>query len=587
MSSFQETAYGGIFCRDGRMLAAGDDAGCVRIFDTESRNMLRLLRNKDDSKETNQHGSAVHRVDFGLCGKKVFSFSDDHIVRMWDLANGRCVQQYNEHEDYVRAGAVNPANENLIASGGYDGKVILYDTRISEVICSLDHGSPVETLLFLPSGGICLSAGGTNILAWDVFRHGKYMTKLSQHHKTITCLRMASNGRRFISGGLDRHLKFYDVVSYQTVHSMDFSNAILSLAVAPEDRSLVVGTVDGIISIQNMEHIIQRENEELEKQQTKMNRARHRFFIGNTNLDSQPNKILPLYQGISCNNVQIDHQIEYSTKDQRLSKYDKLLRSYSYGQSLDSVMVRHIAYRKPEVTIGVMQELIHRKGLHRALAGRSKESLNGIINFICRNLGDIRFTRVLIDVITILIELYESYIPLSLMLQGIQSKANENFVKEDNDDKSQRESCENGTIESNDKEDDIENNPKANKRLKEAKEVKVYNEQNKKDKKPLNHNIEVSSIEYEKTVAQRESNLNDDKLSIEECVLPERSLDIEALDGLNFQLLLQTINREVNLTRRLLETKGVIDMLICASGGCNDAKSTRVEFGTSKNDRTY
>lgn len=67
---------------------------------------------------------------------------------------------------------------------------------------------------------------------WDALAGGKLLAKVSKHHKTITCLKLASNGRRIISGSLDRHVKIYDVGTYKDVHTLDYPNAVLSVGIS-------------------------------------------------------------------------------------------------------------------------------------------------------------------------------------------------------------------------------------------------------------------------------------------------------------------------------------------------------------------
>lgn len=181
--------------------------------------------------------------------QRITCYTDDKSVKLWNIASEKVVQIYQNHTDYVRTGCVNPVSSNIIVSGGYDKIINLYDTRSNQVSFSVNHGSPVESLLFLPTGGIFISAGGTDVCVWDAFASGRLLTRVSQHHKTITCLRLGSDGKRILSGSLDRHIKIYDVASYQTVHTLNFPNSILSLAVAPKDEIIVAGMVDGLVSV--------------------------------------------------------------------------------------------------------------------------------------------------------------------------------------------------------------------------------------------------------------------------------------------------------------------------------------------------
>jgi U3 small nucleolar RNA-associated protein 15 len=77
-----------------------------------------------------------------------------------------------------------------------------------------------------------MSTGGTEIRVWDAFTGGRLLAKLCHHHKTVTCLCLGSGNKRLFSGSLDRHVKIYDISSYQVVHTLDYPNAVLSLDVS-------------------------------------------------------------------------------------------------------------------------------------------------------------------------------------------------------------------------------------------------------------------------------------------------------------------------------------------------------------------
>lgn len=43
ISKFVEAAYGGCFRRDGRLLVAGSEEAAVKLFDVQSKNVLRVF----------------------------------------------------------------------------------------------------------------------------------------------------------------------------------------------------------------------------------------------------------------------------------------------------------------------------------------------------------------------------------------------------------------------------------------------------------------------------------------------------------------------------------------------------------------
>jgi U3 small nucleolar RNA-associated protein 15 len=62
-------------------------------------------------------------------------------------------------QDYVRTGATVPSNPDLVVSGSYDHTVKVWDKREQKEIISVDHGSPVESVLMSPNGALMFSAG--------------------------------------------------------------------------------------------------------------------------------------------------------------------------------------------------------------------------------------------------------------------------------------------------------------------------------------------------------------------------------------------------------------------------------------------
>ena len=120
----------------------------------------------------------------------------------------------------------------MVASGSYDHTVRLFDRRQPDGSTScFDHGCPVESVVFFPSGTILASAGGHEVKIWDLIA-GRLLAKLTPHNKTITSLGFATNNSRIVTSSLDRQVKLHDVSTFQTVHSINFPSPVLSAAVA-------------------------------------------------------------------------------------------------------------------------------------------------------------------------------------------------------------------------------------------------------------------------------------------------------------------------------------------------------------------
>ena len=103
------------------------------------------------------------------------------------------------HTDYVRSSAASPvASEasdarartlpsprgcarlrrpaarraQLWATGSYDHTVQLWDVRQQAAVLKLPHGAQVESVCFLPGGGLLATAGGQTVCIWDILAGG-------------------------------------------------------------------------------------------------------------------------------------------------------------------------------------------------------------------------------------------------------------------------------------------------------------------------------------------------------------------------------------------------------------------------------
>ncbi|KAF7265764.1 hypothetical protein GWI33_020844 [Rhynchophorus ferrugineus] len=361
LSRFRENAYGAIFRNDGTLILAGGEEKNVKLFDVATKSMLRLFKG---------HSAAVHRVAFVHSQPHIASFSDDKTVRIWDIPTENTLHTFEGHTDYIRAGIVNPDVPNIILSGGYDNIVKLWDTRTDKEVMTMNHGNPVESLLFLPNGGMFLSAGGTEIKIWDVLAGGKLRGSLAQHHKTVTCLRLASNGKRLLSGSLDRHVKIYDISSFKVVHTLDFSNAIVSLGVSKDDATVAAGLVDGVIAIQRRSD----ENESIKK--TK----KISFHYTPKEIHYEADETVP--------------ELSYDKE----AKYDHFLRKFEFTKVLSSALAPYVSNKHPERTVAVLRELKKRKALKKALNERDPKVIKQLVRFFIKNITDTRFSKILIEI---------------------------------------------------------------------------------------------------------------------------------------------------------------------------------------------
>ncbi|KOB65094.1 U3 small nucleolar RNA-associated protein 15-like protein [Operophtera brumata] len=376
INKFAQAAYGCTFRADGRLVVAGSEEGAVKLFDVASKKELRVFHG---------HSGPVHRTYFAKDQVSVLSFSDDKSAGVWDIATEKKVANYTEHTDYLRAGAPSPISSNIFASGSYDHTVKLFDSRTSDSVLTVNHGSPVEATLFLPSGGIFISAGGTEIKVWDIFNSGKLLANISQHHKTVTSLCLASNNSRLMSGSLDRHVKIYDIGTFKTIHNIDYPNAVLSMAISAKDDILAVGMIDGIISIRKRETLAR---------QTGKKKGFYKFAPDNFGKERKTSS-------------KIDTVVRGNNAKVMVPPHESHLRKMEFSKALSCVVVPSTLKHHPQIAAALMQEMLRRKVLHVAMEDLSESEIVYLVTFFRKYMGDSRFTRIIIDAANVFLDVYE------------------------------------------------------------------------------------------------------------------------------------------------------------------------------------
>ncbi|KAG7166962.1 U3 small nucleolar RNA-associated protein 15-like, partial [Homarus americanus] len=359
LSRFQRLAYGGKFKQDGQLLLAGSEEGVVKLFNYRQKQLLRLFKG---------HEGPTHRVDFIQGLPHIVTFSDDKTAIVWDMSDESKLCTLSGHTDFLRAGIASPASENMILTGSYDHTVKLWDTRTATSVLTVDHGAPVESLVCFPSGGVFVSAGGCEINVWDAIA-GRLLAKLSQHHKTVTCLSFATDKKRLMSGSLDRHVKIYDIDTY-----------------SPGDSTLVVGMISAGSGLLSFQH--RRSPETTAPVLSKRKVAN----IRNTVTD----------EFVVMPNDQVVHHLER----EKVAKYDRMMCRFEYSRALDAVLTSYTAQKTTNVSVGVMQELIRRRGIKTAVAGREVKTLKPLLYFVLKNIRHPAYKKVLMDVANVIIDIY-------------------------------------------------------------------------------------------------------------------------------------------------------------------------------------
>lgn len=97
----------------------------------------------------------------------IVSASWDKTVKIWNLSNCKLRSTLAGHGGYVNTVAVSP-DGSLCASGGKDGKILLWDLSEGKQLYSLEAGAIIHSLCFSPNRYWLCAATENAIRVWDL-----------------------------------------------------------------------------------------------------------------------------------------------------------------------------------------------------------------------------------------------------------------------------------------------------------------------------------------------------------------------------------------------------------------------------------
>ncbi|KAJ3125727.1 snoRNA-binding rRNA-processing protein [Nowakowskiella sp. JEL0407] len=391
ITRFKDTAYSASFRDDGKLIVAGDGTGLVQIFDANSRAVLRTLTG---------HDGTVRTTRFSSLKTQIISGGEDKTVRLWDIPSASAISVLSEHEDYIRSVSTISDNPHLILSGSYDHTVKLWDSRSNTCVSTMNHAAPVESIVPLPGGSLVASSGGNQIKVWDLTGGGRVLAVLSNSQKTVTSLTLDGSGTRLLSGSLDRHVKVYSLQDYRVLFSMKYPDPILSVAISADDSKIAVGMATGLLATrQRPVKLASVAAVSAEVSRSRLRPAEY-FIRGTTHKPDDDDAKVAL------------------KKRKKLKPFDKHLKKFEYSKALDSVLLGP-KKASPVIVVSLIQELIHRDGLRLSLGGRDDISLEPLARFLVENLTNPRYTKLLVDVSHIVLDMYWQVIGQSTIIDEL------------------------------------------------------------------------------------------------------------------------------------------------------------------------
>jgi len=223
------------FSPDGTLLASAGRDKVVRIWDVAAGRCLKTLSG---------HGQNIESVVFSPDGKHVLSTGGDRTLRLWDVATGRPVWEIHGHQDWTRAAAFFPDGTRF-ASADAAGVVKVWDTGGAwQLLRTLRCQGGCWAVVPFRGGDLLAAATDKGeIRIWDPDT-GHEERAFFARMTNCWSLAVSPDGQRLAAAGDDPVVRVWDAATGERLAALPVHGMMRSVAFSPDGKLLAAGSGD-------------------------------------------------------------------------------------------------------------------------------------------------------------------------------------------------------------------------------------------------------------------------------------------------------------------------------------------------------
>ena len=194
----------------GRRLVSGGDDRFVRVWDVSGHGTLDSL--VAQIANMRGHSGPIYSISVSPDSRLLATASFDQTLKVWDISKLQCLHTLEKSEGGLNACAFSP-DGNLIAYGGDECYVCIWNVGDRKQIARIQHSSPVTSCAWSSDGSLLASADwGNSVVIWNTTTFLK-THELVGHTFAVNSVLFYRGQPRLVSGSSDRSFRVWDTIS--------------------------------------------------------------------------------------------------------------------------------------------------------------------------------------------------------------------------------------------------------------------------------------------------------------------------------------------------------------------------------------
>lgn len=234
--------------RTGEWLAFGSSQlGQLLVYEWQSESYILKQQGHFDS---------MNALCYSPDGSRIVTASDDGKIKIWDVASGFCLMTFQEHTSSVTAVQFAKKGQVLFSSS-LDGTIRAWDLIRFRNFRTFTATERVQfnSLAVDPSGEIVVAGSQDTfeIYVWSV-QTAQLLDSLAGHEGPISCLAFGNENSILASASWDKTIRIWSIFGRsQQVEPIEIQSDVLSIAMRPDSKEVAVTTLDGTITVWDVE----------------------------------------------------------------------------------------------------------------------------------------------------------------------------------------------------------------------------------------------------------------------------------------------------------------------------------------------